>query len=1780
MDVKIIKVDGEYFATFLNFKQNIKFYSVKGSYEVGSPTIKSFHFNLNENDHDLFNNDLNIFSPYIKLETLNNVKHYYTITLYTDDMVSYPFYVDYNQLYGIEKEEDIYHYNFMKPIFNSSKEQMFKFYLRGIYGDLHQIDLVDIKNKNEAFFRLPKKELLTSEVYDIITELNGKRVFRGAFPVLPVDSVDFTISYYDMGDNLKVVVNPKFSTCTLDNIKISYNGRVLREVSREKLDLNRTLREACFYIPASGFNKDNVFRITYTASESSLSLNNSITKDTIVSFSEKRDNIDIYGFTQEYNFDNDSMFITWKNRSRSELIYRIDIGGQSFVTKDTSLTIENFVKMNNNQSVIEGTIRCSNLKSKVSDSEVSSKIFLTNHQFIHLSNPFDPVIDYSETIYCNRAYGKLKWSTPNFKHYAKVKISTVLNNRFLDEFAAPWVINYVLDEHVEEFDKRYADYSQDYTYNFSQGKEVKKSPNDSTIVYDIEIGQWKALENTNNINIPLWFNSPGSKYKVELELYDMFNKFVGSTNVEFEVRDSEIGSIAMENVRFNRKQFLQFGETGTVGEFFKIENPKPIDVRNSYSPEYKTFLGQPLTDSTNIDHDGNSLFFYLNTNEGDYAEIRYNRTFNFYSIQFTITKFGLPIHTVTHVPKGNEFEDNYIRIEKNKLKLEGEYRMKIQTFSSSGQASKIKEVSFFVHNEKPEKPFVRIKADDFIEDPNEEIPITINKKYFELEVTNNDLSQKYAGWRFKETHFFFRTLDVPFLQFADYVIQTNVSDGSIVMKNAVAIENGDYECKVINYDYAGNASEPHIFKFKLRSEIKITPHALFTNNPRASMNWQILKSQDSEGFYYFWRYSKDGQEYYDDPPVKYESPYFPGNGDSRAVTLTLPWKSDTNGFLEGYYQLVCYEYSRKHPEGQPQYEFVSPIVEVNEIANPSNPIYSQPFTGKVAVFNRGSSIEWSYAKDLNDLVFESLHVEMIEDNPDTPEVESTYYKLVIISPDKQNTNEVLIPQPEKVGNFTIDKIAEKAGISVQMEGVWELRFITIDKYGNTNETRGYYTYYVSLVKRNPVLNRVSLTNGNGTKYFGLYSDVIGFYIDCSELYKSLDGYDEHKEKFPITNCDVSFLENPFNTQYTITVIPDDKDTVSILSKLSENDKLSHSRDGRYNTLISARDPLGRMSQHVDRAFYIDTTTESDIFFVNYNTFVEKVVNLTAVASDKVRKVYYLTNDVNLPKPEDIREEILKWDNVPAEEITIGTNTYFGVSIPPIEYLTDGYKVLYYAIEEDSGNLGKIQAYSFRVDTTNRLIPQFDYNNKIHFSPGDEYVEIGWGNTNQAVVEFEVKLNKIAISPDGTIEITKYYAIQVDSVSTIIPVGPEEESYVSLGGEKRISIMMDKDSVLMTGQYMLTVKGLDIYGGTNENRFIFQIDYSTPVDVAASVINNKITIDHNIITWESVNYAEFYEVSYDGKSWTKTIDNKFFVNTDNVQSEANGVGYIYLRWKSKTGVYSETSKVILNISLTALSEPTVKFFTEDTITENNNMLKWDVIVEEPDKVKGIYYSFDKVNWHFKLVQGRVNTIINNTVVYPVPDGVYDIFVLLVDDDPTTNIRFNKSPMVHSYATVFASEIPTPVFSGLVNGTTLSNPHRLFIDNKEPNVRYYLYVNGKIVEEGYEISSSTYRKFNITCKAKKYGINKTFDLLSEDDYFHVWSLCNEPYVIDINNSQIVVSVDHANTNMIIEATPSLTSKQIILFKEKDNAESEWNIVKKGDVLTLLKEWEFRVSTITVL
>ena len=134
---------------------------------------------------------------------------------------------------------------------------------------------------------------------------------------------------------------------------------------------------------------------------------------------------------------------------------------------------------------------------------------------------------------------------------------------------------------------------------------------------------------------------------------------------------------------------------------------------------------------------------------------------------------------------------------------------------------------------------------------------------------------------------------------------------------------------------------------------------------------------------------------------------------------------------------------------------------------------------------------------MDNLIFETIHNEIVLDDAETPKVEGQYYKLQVIEPSTENKYECVLPGSTEVGMYTFDKIATKCNISNQTEGVWEIRFITIDKSGNDNSYKGYYTYLVNLVKRNPKITSASLNNSNGSEYFGLNSGILGMHVETN-----------------------------------------------------------------------------------------------------------------------------------------------------------------------------------------------------------------------------------------------------------------------------------------------------------------------------------------------------------------------------------------------------------------------------------------------------------------------------------------------------------------------------------------------------------------------------------------------------------------------------------------------------------------------------------------------------------
>ena len=120
---------------------------------------------------------------------------------------------------------------------------------------------------------------------------------------------------------------------------------------------------------------------------------------------------------------------------------------------------------------------------------------------------------------------------------------------------------------------------------------------------------------------------------------------------------------------------------------------------------------------------------------------------------------------------------------------------------------------------------------------------------------------------------------------------------------------------------------------------------------------------------------------------------------------------------------------------------------------------------------------------------------------------------------------------------------------------------------------------------------------------------------------------------------------------------------------------------------------------------------------------------------------------------------------------------------------------------------------------------------------------------------------------------------------------------------------------------------------------------------------------------------------------------------------------------------------------------------------------------------------------------------------------------------------------------------------------------------------------MVYEGYEISSSTLKKFDIVVKAKKRGIEKIYNLITEQDNFHVWSLTNEKYILNINNEVINCYIDPSGNYIEVFSMPEKKGNQVILYRNKDIPD-EWKVLRIGDKLSLFSEWDFHITTFNVL
>ncbi|MGL4998265.1 MAG: hypothetical protein ACRC5T_04790, partial [Cetobacterium sp.] len=615
-------------------------------------------------------------------------------------------------------------------------------------------------------------------------------------------------------------------------------------------------------------------------------------------------------------------------------------------------------------------------------------------------------------------------------------------------------------------------------------------------------------------------------------------------------------------------------------------------------------------------------------------------------------------------PLGNDYKDNKIFIEKTLFQEGGEFIMKLQTFNYNGKGSLVKELKFIVNNENPEKPLLEIPANYhyFLDER-----LVICKKTFILKVINNKMSKNYSGWQYKEAHFYFaKEENGTYDSYPTYVVQSDKSNGDLKLKNGVQIENGEYKCKVVCYDYSGNASEETEFSFTMKNNITITPQELFSNKTKEKFKWYIKKPEDSEGFFYYFKYSTDGINFKTTEPIKIISPwYHSDNTTIEDYVLDINLVQENGEYVDGLYHLICYEHSLHNENGYTDYKFESAVVDIDSRLFASNPLFAYE-DKNTKIFNKTQFNEWAYTNDLNSVVFNTLHDKISTDVENGQIVKQTY-KMIIFSPNKTMYSFDISSTPSVVSVIDIDKICFKAGITEKTEGVWEIRLVTIDVFSNTNEERGYYTYFVNVVRRLPFVDDVIINGQNNNYYFGLNSDKLSFSLTGGKIYEDIANYTEHLEKFTFDYIEKRIFNENSNMETVKTTPYLGNTNYDMLNPLTKEDKLSHSRDGKYIGRFGIVDPLGRKSGYFSTLFIIDTKIDDELLFVGGGEFFSKVVNLKAVTPEEVVKVYY--------KVYDKIEEYVNYFEDSVEErvsnVQIIDETFSGVQMNNLVFSEDG-----------------------------------------------------------------------------------------------------------------------------------------------------------------------------------------------------------------------------------------------------------------------------------------------------------------------------------------------------------------------------------------------------------------------------------------------------------------------------------------------------------------------------
>ncbi|MGL5715906.1 MAG: hypothetical protein ACRCX2_23020, partial [Paraclostridium sp.] len=210
MKISVNSIADKFFLYVSEYKKTIDRYTVEYSWKSNNDlTEKPFNINLLEKHIELYGNVINLISIPIEVESIPNNNDYIKLTLITKDNIRYPFYIEYNKFYNIPKNENIYYHRLVNFKIKNKERTRYTFFLQGLYGDRHKINLKNIINEELLYFSVIDKELLESNSYTLLIYENESFIYKGEFGIIKDKNLEFSILHEEVGECFKIKIFPK-----------------------------------------------------------------------------------------------------------------------------------------------------------------------------------------------------------------------------------------------------------------------------------------------------------------------------------------------------------------------------------------------------------------------------------------------------------------------------------------------------------------------------------------------------------------------------------------------------------------------------------------------------------------------------------------------------------------------------------------------------------------------------------------------------------------------------------------------------------------------------------------------------------------------------------------------------------------------------------------------------------------------------------------------------------------------------------------------------------------------------------------------------------------------------------------------------------------------------------------------------------------------------------------------------------------------------------------------------------------------------------------------------------------------------------------------------------------------------------------------------------------------------------------------------------------------------------------------------------------------------------